>query len=642
MSAIFGKFHFDERPVTSSALLSMQRALAYWGPDGDGTWCDGHVGMGNLRRFNTPESLQDDLPWVCPESGDVITASVRLDNRDELFDALSIAVPDRADIPDSRIILSAYHQWGEACADRLLGDWVFAIWNKRERKLFIARDHHGTTGLFYYTDSRSFAFAPSLKGLLALPEVPHRPNPLTIAQLLIAWPAQGAPTCYEGILRLPPAHAITVTQKAVEVKRYWYVERTPELHLSTDDDYLDAFMEIYGEAVRCRLRCSAPVGVTLSGGLDSGSVAALAARELGKQGQRLAAFSSVPIAPTEGLVGWHMGDETPFINATASFIGNIDLNYIDARDVSPVAAIERALSVHDEPSHGVGNMYWIAALMAEAQRQGLGALLTGQGGNTTISWTGGPKAPLLRYLLRGQWGTFGKRSRAWRQETNRSLREMVTNQILFPLLEPVWQRWLRLKAATDTWRRYSAISPAFARELDLTRQMQQSGHDPTFRVKRDPRQTRVSTLRPGRSTSGHLWFELGAAYGLEVRDPTLDRRVMSFCLSIPRNQFVRDDQDRLLIRRAMAGYLPEQVRWNQRRGVQAADLGQRIVDHRGDVGTALSRLEQSELACHYLDLPRMRGVLESLQHGIDRGTNLQSGTILLRGLMVGLFLLRFD
>ena len=91
----------------------MQKAMAYWGPDGDGTWCEDHVGVGNLRRNNTPESLGDALPWTCPASGDVITASVRLDNRDELFNALSIPRPDRAEIPDSRIILSAYHQWGD-------------------------------------------------------------------------------------------------------------------------------------------------------------------------------------------------------------------------------------------------------------------------------------------------------------------------------------------------------------------------------------------------------------------------------------------------------------------------------------------------------------------------------------------------
>ena len=642
MSAIFGRFHFDERPVSPSALLPMQQAMAYWGPDGEGIWCDGHVGMGNLKRNNTPESLQDALPWVCPATGDVITASVRLDNRDELLKALSIPRPDQADMPDSRIMLKAYQQWGEACAARLVGDWVCAIWNAKERKLFIARDHHGNTGLYYYSDSRRLVFASSLKGLLALPEVPQRPNPLAIAQILTAWPVEGAPTCYEGILRLPPAHAMTVTPRGVEVKRYWYLEHTPDLHLSTDDEYQEAFLEVYAEAVRCRLRCSAPVGVTLSGGLDSGSVAALAARELGKQGQRLAAYSSVPIVATEELdYGGRFGDETPFIEAIAQSAGNIDLNHIDAREVSPVAGVEQALFIHDQPVHAASNMYWITALMAEAQKQGLGAMLTGQGGNGTVSWSGGPEPYLLEYLLRLQWGTFGRKLRTWQEMTKRSLWGAVRNQIVRPLLAPVRQRMQRSKAPTDPWREYSAINVAFARELDLTRQMAQRGHDPTF-GRMNAREVLLYILRPGGQTGGQLWYEIGGTYGLEIRDPTWDPRVMSFCWSIPRSQYVRDGQDRMLIRRAMAGYLPDRVLWNQRRGRQGADMGQRILDHRSEMATALTRLEKSELAHQYLDLPRMRAVFESLQRGIDRSHYRQCGSILLRGLMVGLFLLRFE
>jgi len=642
MSAIFGKFHYDQRPVSSSELLAMQQEMAYWGPDGDGSWSEDHVGLGHLRRDNTPESLGDTLPRICPASGDVITASVRLDNRDELMEALAMPHPGRANVPDSYIILDAYHKWGEACVDRLLGDWVFAIWNARERKLFLARDHHGNTGLYYHSDSRSFAFASSLKGLLTLAETPRRPNPLAIAQVLTVWPAQGAPTCYEGILRLPPAHAMTVKPSGVEVKRYWYVEDTPELHLGTDDDYIDAFLEIYDEAVRARLRSSAPVGITLSGGLDSGSVAALAARELRKRGQNLVALSSVPIASTKALFKRGIGDETPFIEATAQFIGNIDLNYIDARGVSPVAAIDRALRMYEQPVHGVGNMYWLNTLMAEAKTRGLGALLIGQGGNGTISWAGGPKTPLLEYLLKGQWGTFRTKMKAWQEATEHSLWQGIKRQIIRPLVAPIRQRQLRSQARRDAWREYSALNPALARELDLSRRMEEAGHDPTFKQKRDPVQARLGLVRPGRASVGHLWYEIGAAYDLDVRDPTFDPRVMSFCWSLPQGQYVHEFQDRWLIRRATAGLLPEKVRWNRRLGVQAADLAQRVLDHASDMEAALAEVEGSGLAREYLDVPKMRGVFDSVQKRIDPESSSQCGTVLLRGLMAGLFLLRFD
>jgi len=638
LSAIFGKFHFDGRPVSPSELLTMQKAMAYWVSDDDATWCEGHVGLGNLRRNNTPESLQDTLPWVCPESGDVITASVRLDNRDELLKTLSIPRSEHADIPDSHIILSAYQKWGEACADRLIGDWLCAIWNARERKLFIARDRHGITGLYYYRDSHNFIFASSLKGLLALPEVPQRPDPLTIARVLVVWPVRGEPTCYEGILRLPPAHAMTVSPQGVAVERYWYLEQTPELILKSDEEYLEAFLEVYAEAVRCRLRCSTPVGMTLSGGLDSGSVAVLAARELGTRGQRLAAYSSVPIADSEELDGdGYYGDETPFIEATAEMAGNIDVNKVDAREVSPVEGIKRALFIHDQPVHSAANQYWITALMARAQSQGLGAILTGQGGNQTVSWSGGPAPPLVEDLVRLRWRALGRNLRTPQKITGRWLWGAVQRQIIRPLLAPV----RRFRAPPDVWREYSAIEGAFARELDLSRKMFQSGHDPTFK-RMNAREERLSVLEPGGSILGQLWYEIGGAYGLEVRDPTLDSRLMSFCWSIPRSQYVRDGQDRMLIRRAMAGDLPDRVLWNPRKGRQAADLRQRLLEHRGQVDEVLTRLEQSTLACRYLDLPRMRGAFQSVQQSSDRNTYRQCGSILLRGLMVGLFLQRFD
>ena len=98
----------------------------------------------------------------------------------------------------------------------------------------------------------------------------------------------------------------------------------------------------------------------------------------------------------------------------------------------------------------------------------------------------------------------------------------------------------------------------------------------------------------------------------------------------------------MLIRRAMAGYLPDEVLWNRRRGVQASDVGQRVVDHRSDIEAALAKVERSELACHYLDLPKMRRVFEAVQHGIEPKNRYQCVAVLLRGLGVGLFLLRFD
>jgi asparagine synthase (glutamine-hydrolysing) len=209
--------------------------------------------------------------------------------------------------------------------------------------------------------------------------------------------------------------------------------------------------------------------------------------------------------------------------------------------------------------------------------------------------------------------------------------------------------WIHLRqgvhlpgAPKEAWRDYSAINLELARELDITGQMMQGGYDPTFKPKKDPVEARLQIVAPGTTIVGHIYHEFGAAYNLEVRDPTADPRLMEFCWSVPVGQYVRDGHNRMLIRRAMAGYIPDEVLWNLRKGVQGSDVAQRVFDHRSDIEAALSKVERSELACHYLDLPKMRRVFDSVQHRIEPKNREPCVTILLRGLAVGLFLLRFD
>ena len=628
MSAIWGIFNLDGSPVDPHKLDAMKNAMAYWGPDGSGVWQDEQIGLGHLLLYNTPESLHEVQPLQSESGHLVITAEGRIDNREELFTALSVPHAERPVTPDGVLMLKAYEKWGVGCPDRLLGDWSFAVWDRRERKLFIARDHHGNTSLYYHRGNGFFAFASSLKGLFALTDVPQRLNEWSIVRVITSWPPDGTSTCYQDIFALPPAHCMTVTADRADVERYWYLEDAPELRLSSDQEYVDAFLDVYAEAVRCRLRSHRPVGITLSGGMDSGSVAGLAARELAARGKRLPAFSSVPLYKVDGLTDVSIfGDERPFIEATAQFTSNIDVHYIDAQDTSPLAGIERYLYLHDEPGHAAANSYWIMALLAEAQQQNIGTLLTGQGGNATVSWTGlrWIRTPLTELVRQKQVG------------------RIVYQHIITRIIPRGWiTRYKRTRLGKEPWRDYSAINPNWARQYDLIGQMRRAGHDPRFASGHNPREERFRIILPGATRGGALWAESGAAYGMEVRDPTTDKRLMEFCLGVPEVQYIQNGHNRYLLRRAMAGIMVDEVRWNRRRGRQAVDVGHRIQANWDETRAALGHLEQSELAQRYLDLPRMKEILARLREHVDRSTTVDSGTILLRGLGVGLFLRRFD
>jgi asparagine synthase (glutamine-hydrolysing) len=634
--------NLDGRPVENNVMEKMMKAMACWGPDGNDSWLDGSVGLGHLKLNNTPESYHEVLPLKSRCGNYVIVSSARIDNRGELLKIFDIPADEQPATPDSTLILEAYRKWGEECHQHLLGDWVFAVWDHREKKLFIARDHHGLTGLYYFQHPRFFVFSSGLKGLLALPQVPCRLNEMRIAQILVAWPQHGFPTVYEGIERLPPAHCITVKQREVKVKRYWYLEDTPRLKLKSDEEYVEMFLEIYNEAVRCRLRSAGEIGATLSGGLDSGSVAALAARELEKEGKPLLAFSSAPLYDVSGSLAENRFDEVPYIKETAGNVGNIDLTFSRSEHITPLQGLERGLELHDEPVHAASNLYWILSLWEAARDRGVNTMLTGAGGNNTISWHG------LGYLARLAWSlhwrTLYREFRAWRTIHPMSLLTAIKEQIVKPLVPLRLKHWRRrLRGRGQPWENYSAINIDFARRIDLMEMMIRQGHDPSFTPYADSRKNRYMGIKPGRSMVGCRLQQNGSGFGLELRDPTTDRRVLEFCLAIPDNQFVRNGQDRFLIRRAMAGILPHDVLWNMRRGQQATDIGVRICKHAGEIRTALKYIEtDSRQAKEFLDIKKMRDVLVSLEQGVNPKNSRQAGTILLRGLMTGLFLLHFE
>ncbi len=638
MSGIYGYFSLDGRPVDSGTLEGMSEAMAYWGPDGGGLWHEGNVGLGQLMRHATPESMQERLPRRDSDSGIVITAAARLDNREELLTRLAVAEGLHAAVSDGELILRAYKKWGEDCVLHLRGDFAFAIWEARERRLFLAQCPCGVSSLYYHANPRRFAFASCVKALLAVPEMPRRPNLLRVAQVLTACSGRGNLCGYEGIVRLEPGHTLTIRADGqIRKRRYWFPETLAPLDLKSDEEYVEAFREQFTRAVRVRMRGVRAVGGTLSGGLDSGSVCALAARELRAEGRRLAAFCSVPLHKIEFELPGLFLDEQPLVEANRAHFGNLDVQYVRGERISPLAGFARVLEICDEPGHGAVNHFWIVDLLEQARARGIGVLLTGQFGNGGVSWTGWPES-LWPDLLHGRWrGLWGRA-----KELQPTAALVVRRHLLRPILLPLRESWRHRKGNwQEPWLNYSAIRAEFARGLNLRERMQDMGHNPGFSFP-DPRQERLAVMNLSETPVGSGWAELGAAYGLDVRDPTMDPELIEFCLRVPNRQFYHRGQTRWLLRRAMDGLLPDAVRLNPKRGKQAMDIGYRIRASAHEFREVFEQIERSGLANEVVDVPRLRQALDSLQNGINAQNTMECVTLITRGTMAGMFLLRFD
>jgi len=651
MSAIYGLIHLDDRQVEEPELGAMTRALLPYGADGGGTWKHGAVGLGQRLRCFTPEDRLERQPLLGAQSQSVLVMDGRLDNRDELAHELGIAPAETRQMPDSAFLLAAYEKWGIGCPERLVGAFTFALCDLRESFVLIARSGMGERSLYYHATPRTFAFASAPKGLFALPFVPRRIHEQTIADYLISAPRETGTSLFAGVSTLPPGHAIVVRREGVTLREFWRpCPRGKQTRFARDDEYVEAFTALLERVVRDHSRSLTSVGVSMSGGLDSTSVAAVAAGQMAIDGRRLSTFTEVPRAGFEGsIMKGRYADETPYVQAMARKYENLDPDFVCTDGSFYLDGIEDLFDVAEAPFRNASNRVWIEAILREAGGRGVNVLLTGGSGNLTISWPGTGLLPGL--AATGHWlRCWREASAAAAKTSGLSALRVLFSQLAMPALPaPLWRTVQRLKApenpmfrAARPWLAYSPIRPEFAAGQRVDERAQAKAHDfagrPLFNY---------SSVR-ARIITGDLRADIlrghAAMFGVDKRDPTGDQRIVEFCLSLPEDQCRRDGETRWLIRRAMQGRLPPEVLNSRARGLQAADWFERLKSARSVVERLLERLAQSELARAALDLDRMRALVAEMD---ARGRNAEQEMLDYRGvlefgLMTGSFLVWFE
>ena len=284
MSGIAGMVSLGGTPVDERLLRRMTDSLTYRGPDRQEIWFDGPVGFGHTLLRTTIESEHEQQPASL--DGQVwITADARVDGRADLVDRLaSLGRRELRTASDAQLILHAYHAWGPHCVEHLLGDFAFAIWDGPARRLFCARDHFGVKP-FYYAEIRGgIVFSNTLECVRLHPEVGDTLNELCIADfLLFGFNQEPTTTTFADVRRLAAAHRLTCDEGRLHVARYWTLPTDGQIRYRRSHDYVDRFKELFRIAVDDRLRTS-DVGVWMSGGLDSTSIAATARQILGERG----------------------------------------------------------------------------------------------------------------------------------------------------------------------------------------------------------------------------------------------------------------------------------------------------------------------------------------------------------------------
>ena len=613
MSTICG-IYYKDKAVNISECEAVMGELGKYRFDKTGTFNEGPVFLGCHINCVTTESLNEVLPYKDKVSSLVITADAIIYNRQELFELLPISEENEV-LPDSILILEAYKKWGTTCTERLIGDYAFSIWDTEKKELFCVRDHVGKRSFYYYNDSNVFAFSTLIKPLFKIEGLKKELNETYIADFLsnpsINHEIDANITLYVDIYQLPPAHAMLVNKDGIKCWRYWEIKKTKEIHFETDKEYEEAFRKIYSEAVKCRLRSVKKVGIMLSGGLDSGSVACFAAPELKKRNERLYGFTQIPMEDYKNfLPDRFLADEREYVEEIGKFTGNIEFYPIASKYKSSITEIDEMIETLEQPYKIFENSYWINEIFRTASDMGIGVLLSGQTGNATVSW-GSFNAYVIYLLKAGRFKTFFKEIKVYSERKNINKMRLFLNTLFNFMPYSVKVLKYKIRGGIDAQNILSPINKDFYKSMKVKKRFKKYNLDPLYISHGDSFFERKKILGTVVfSHIGALETKTALAFGVEKRDPTRDKRVIEFCINLPESQWVRDGEERRFIRHAMEGYMPDKVRLNTTvRGRQAADWVQRIMPEWEKAYEEIATIGEYELERKYLDIPRIKQLL---------------------------------
>jgi asparagine synthase (glutamine-hydrolysing) len=485
-----------------------------------------------------------DLDEEFPAAGPVLAADARLDNRRELLHALRGELRSE-DPTDADLILAAYLRWGDRCPEHLLGDFAFVVWEPGARKVLCARDPLGVKSLYWTRQGSRFAVGSTVRPLLDRFKT-RRIDLVAVGDYLAGMIGEPDRTFFEGIQRLPSGHTLTVTPQAFEVRRYWDVLDLPRTALSGEDT-ASRFLELLRQAVRDRIEtASGTVGVAMSGGLDSTSVAAVA-QEICRwtPGRPLEAFSFI----FDQLKDC---DERLYIRDVATTL-SIETSYIKAEGFWFLGDEEAYAPPLETPM-----MSWESPfrhLLGHLRNRGGSVLLTGHGADDLLMGSRLVYADRLRRgdlrVLQEVWRYSRSRQYGWRPFYRQLVEPLLGVEAAAALRDRFGQR--RAAPAVTQW-----ITPEFARRTGLPERLAQTERLAETTAFGEMRQRLVASPSYQRSVE---WYDRNAEpFGIEVRHPFLDRRLFEHVLTSPPRHLFRLGERKPLLRAALAGILPDSVR----------------------------------------------------------------------------------
>ena len=538
--------------------------------------------------FGAAAGQLDDANLLACSSHLLVALDGRIDNRSDIIRSAGLEGA-KEDISDAPLVAAAWLRWGPESLDRIVGDFALAVFDSRERQLFLARDPSGQRPLFYARAADATAFASMPTGLLAHAAFRRGWNIERIAAAMLDIPPD-TEAYFEGIHRVRPGECVAIAE---DVRRWsWWQPPLETVRAPSMPNLVTAYRSILDEAVRRRMPSSGRLACHLSSGLDSSGVASTAAM---LSTSTVLAFTAAPAKEFTGAVPkGRMADESRIAAITARR-HRMEHHVVHGGALS-VDFFRRQARLYQEPARNLLNGVWWSRILHLARNAGARELLVGSLGNVTLNFGGLPA--LSQWVQQGRLSEWSRQARAASKRPDVNCRGVLFNSFAPWLPYATWS-WLRRQyLGADRQRGALFLLP----EIRARVAHQQVDDQPSTNLRRD-RLALIAQLDPGMLNKGSF-----ADAGITECDPLADRDLIEFSLTLPPEAFLQNGVIRPLAHEALSDRVPAEVLRAPLRGLQSADWPLRF-----SAETAMNAVEEIESgpAAELLDFDAIREVIRA-------------------------------
>lgn len=574
MSAIWGCIHLKKDPVPKKIITLMKEAYSdckidkYTEESGAGYY------MGAGIQYFVPEAKEETFPVKAGKS--YLTADCLLDNRRELQAKL-----EDSEICDGKILAKAYQKWGIDCLRHLRGQFTFVVYEKEDDRIYLAVDQVAGRCLYYCLENEYLFFSTLLEPIRRVKKTVrwnrnYIADTLGIPGLRLQMSVEETP--YEGIYKIPAGTYIEVKNKKIRKIPYWNpLDYHEKRHFSSVEKCGQLCKETAKRSVYDTLRINGKVGMLLSSGLDSSTVAGIAANKLKESNENLYTYTYVPLSSYEERNKFSLSDETQGVKLLGKMHNNMVQHFTDNQDCDSLNHMDKMISVLEMPYKAVQNMPRLYQIYEQAYRDGCRIVLNGHYGNVTFSY-GNHQDVIYNSIIHGrirqayhQFLDFCSVNQIRKKQYGIALIKMYVKAAFCRVKNPFGR--------VDIKESY--IHPDFAKKYNIQKKLHLMGFQtgPSQCVSQD-RYRKIFYDRGDLVYLGEIATKMSLATGVLVRDPFQDIRVLELCADLPMEAFVHNGVERWLIRGNMEEFVPKELlQPNLFRGKQSADWLYRLQMH---------------------------------------------------------------